>query len=65
MPTDASILAALRLVTDEIVKHALPLPRLGKKGASLPYMANEVVVATVSWIVDTFDTVGSNCASQC
>ena len=51
MPAGASILAALRLVTVEIRQHSLPLPVLGSKGASLPCMVYEIVVATLfmSW----------------
>ena len=47
----ASILAVLRLVAVETRQHPLPLPGLGSKGASLPYMANGIVVATLfmSW----------------
>ena len=51
MPAGASILAVLRPVAVETRQHALPLPGLGSKGASLSYMANEIVVATLfmSW----------------
>ena len=51
VPAGASILAALRLVAVETRQHPLPLPGLGSKGASLPYMTNEIVVATLftSW----------------
>ena len=43
----ASILAVLRLVAVETRQHPFPLLGLGSKGASRPYMANELVVATL------------------
>ena len=43
--------AALRLLAVETRQHPLLLPILGSKGASMPQMANEIVVATLflSW----------------
>ena len=41
------ILIVLRLVTFETRQHSLPLPGCGSKGASLPYMVDEIVVATL------------------
>ena len=38
---------ALAFVAVEARQHHLPFPGLGSKGASLPYMANEIDVVTV------------------
>ena len=44
----ASILTVrCAFVAGETRQHPLPLPGLGSKGASLPYKANEIVVATL------------------
>ena len=54
----ASILTVCRLVAVETRQHPLPLPGLGGKGAGLPYMAKEIVVATLftvpRWLYQCF-----------